>query len=215
MFPHDHEHHPFFHFARRGGPHHGRGPGGGGPSGPGGHGHGHGHGMPPFNFFQAFFKRGQRARRGDVRAGILTLLAEAPRNGYQIMQELETRSRGSWRPSPGSIYPALQLLEDEGLIAQETTAGNRLYALTDAGKKYVKAHAEELGTPWENKEGEGSGQATLDLMNEMRTLAGALFQLSQHGSPEQLAEAKKVLQTARRALYGMLAGSPEDDDTDE
>ena len=96
---------------------HGRGPFGFGPpwGGRGGH--------PPFPFF-----RGPRARRGDVRAGILALLREQPRNGYQIMQELEQRSGGLWRPSPGSVYPALQLLEDEGLVRVEEQAGGALRA---------------------------------------------------------------------------------------
>src|ERR1700704_5129922 len=83
------------------------------------------------------FGRGRKARRGDVRTAALLLLAEEPRNGYQIMQELEERSEGLWRPSPGSVYPALQQLEDEGLIRSEEADGRRLYHLTEAGRAYV------------------------------------------------------------------------------
>src|SRR5215212_643106 len=86
--------------------------------------------------------RGPRARRGDVRAALLVLLAEEPRNGYQLMQEIEQRSDGVWRPSPGSVYPALQLLEDEGLVRVEGE-GRKAYTLTDEGRAYVESHAAE------------------------------------------------------------------------
>ena len=91
-----------------------------------------------------------RARRGDVRAAVLLLLAEAPRNGYQIIQELGERSRGAWRPSPGSVYPVLQQLEDEGLVVSSTADVGRLYRITDAGSSYVESHRAEMGKPWED-----------------------------------------------------------------
>ena len=94
-------------------------------------------------------RRGRRIRRGDVRAAILLLLEEQPRNGYQVMQELESRSGGVWRPSPGSVYPALQLLADEGLIRSEARDGGNVFELTDAGKAHVEEHRERLGSPWE------------------------------------------------------------------
>ena len=194
-------HHPFFDFAGRHGRghrHHG-GPGGpGGPFGPGGPGP---FGGPFRGFFRGF---GPRARRGDVRAGVLVLLAEAPRNGYQLMQELEQRSRGTWRPSPGSIYPALQQLQEEGLVKETQAAAGRVYELTAEGSKYVKEHAEELGTPWEPKEG---FETNADLIVELRSLAGAVMQLVHHGSPSQLAEGKKLLQQTRKALYRLLGES--------
>src|ERR1700756_1072661 len=82
--------------------------------------------------------RGRKARRGDIRTAALLLLAEEPRNGYQIMQEVQERSEGVWSPSPGSLYPALAQLEDEGLIATEEREGRKVYALTDAGRKAVE-----------------------------------------------------------------------------
>src|SRR5205085_12635488 len=82
--------------------------------------------------------RGRRARRGDIRTAALLLLAEEPRNGYQIMQEVEERSRGAWRPSPGSVYPALAQLEDEGLIRSEQIEGRKLFAITDEGRALVQ-----------------------------------------------------------------------------
>ena len=84
--------------------------------------------------------RGGRMRRGDVRAAILLLLEEEPRNGYQVMQELEQRTGGAWRPSPGSVYPALQLLADEGLVRSEPRDGGNVFELTDAGRAHVEEH---------------------------------------------------------------------------
>ena len=98
--------------------------------------HGGWGGGPPFG--PGGFRRGRKARRGDVRTAALLLLAEEPRNGYQIMQELEERSGGAWRPSAGSIYPALQLLEDEGLIRSEEVDGRKLLHLTDAGRRALE-----------------------------------------------------------------------------
>src|SRR5829696_6959025 len=85
--------------------------------------------------------RGPRARRGDVRAALLLLLAEEPRNGYQLMQEIEQRSDGLWRPSPGSVYPALQQLEDEGLVTP-AGEGRKAYTLTADGRAHVEEHRE-------------------------------------------------------------------------
>src|SRR4051794_27554760 len=95
------------------------------------------------------FGRGGRARRGDVRAALLALLAEEPRNGYQLMQEIERRSEGVWRPSPGSVYPALQQLEDEGLVRQVEQEGRKLYELTDEGRAHVAERGDELAAPWD------------------------------------------------------------------
>src|SRR5689334_106535 len=104
----------------------------------------HRHGPPfgrgefPFGpFFGGHRGRGPRARRGDVRAAALILLAEEPRNGYQLMQEIEQRSGGVWRPSPGAVYPALAQLEDEALVRVEERDGRRTYVLTDEGRAYV------------------------------------------------------------------------------
>ena len=97
--------------------------------------------------------RGPRARRGDVRAALLVLLAEEPRNGYQLMQEIEQRSDGVWRPSPGSVYPALQQLEDEGLVASRPASAGKAYALTDAGRAHVEEHARRARRPVGRRQG--------------------------------------------------------------
>src|SRR6202044_4097031 len=114
--------------------------------------------------------RGPRAKRGDVRAAALALLAEGPMNGYQIIQEISERSGGVWRPSPGSVYPALQQLEDEGLIrAEAADGGRRAYHLTEEGRAYADSHADELRAPWDQVSGGGSNPGV-----EKRSLVGQL-----------------------------------------
>jgi len=194
--------------AHRAGGHHGpgrgrnrRGFGGGWPEGafggfgPGGHGGGRG--------------RGRKARRGDIRTAALLLLAEEPRNGYQIMQDVEQRSDGVWRPSPGSVYPALQQLEDEGLIRSQESDGRKLFALTDAGETYVQERGGDKPAPWEQMSGDVSDEAH-QLGRLMRELAIAFGQVMHSGGQAQLAQARDVLSTARRELYRILAdGEPE------
>jgi DNA-binding PadR family transcriptional regulator len=178
------------------------------------HGRGHGHGRGPFRFggpgdFWSFgrspFGRGTRARRGDIRAAILALLAEAPRNGYQIMQELEERSRGAWRPSPGSVYPALQQLEDEGLIRDEATGGGKTFHLTDRGREYIASHPDEVRAPWEEL-GSEADEPGEELLAVIRDIGLAVWQVSQAGTAAQLAEARKLLSETKRGLYRILAG---------
>jgi DNA-binding PadR family transcriptional regulator len=150
------------------------------------------------------FGRGQRARRGDVRAALLALLAEEPRNGYQLMQEIERRSDGVWRPSPGSVYPALQQLEDEGLVRSDESEGRKLFHLTDAGREEAAA----AGAPWEAAS-ESVDADAWELFNVARQVGMAIFQIAQVGTADQLASAREVLTNARRSLYGILA---EDDE---
>jgi DNA-binding PadR family transcriptional regulator len=171
----------------------------------GGGGRRHGRrGGPPFGAPGFGFPRGPRARRGDVRAAILALLAEEPRNGYQLMQEIERRSEGAWRPSPGSVYPALQQLEDEGLVAQEGEGGRRAFALTEAGRAHVAERGEELAAPWDAVRAE-FGEPQLNLSAQLRQIGMALFQVGQSGTPAQIEEAERILAETRRSLYRILA----------
>jgi DNA-binding MarR family transcriptional regulator len=148
--------------------------------------------------------RGRRARRGDVRAAALALLTEQPMNGYQIIGEIGGRSGGVWRPSPGSVYPALQQLQDEDLIqAEPGEAGRRGYVLTDSGRQYAAAHVDELRSPWDVPAAGSSGAI------EMRTLMGQLemaaFQIVHAGTGAQQAQAHKILTDSRTSLYRILA----------
>jgi DNA-binding PadR family transcriptional regulator len=197
---------------RRGGPRRGhRGPGFGGPGfkrsrmAPGG---------PEFHVEGPWFGpgriRGARARKGDVRAAALALVAEEPRNGYQIIQEIGERSGGVWRPSPGSVYPALQQLEDEGLIrAEADDGGRRAYVLTDAGREYVDAHPDELRAPWDVVAG-GVGGTAIEMRKLIGQVAMAAFQVVSAGTEAQAVQARQILTDARKALYRLLAADDEE-----
>jgi len=183
----------------------GRGMGGPGPGGfgRGGFGGAGGPGGP----HQRGGRGGRRARRGDIRSAILLLLSEEPRNGYGLMQELEERSGGVWRPSPGSVYPALSQLEDEGLVRATEHDGRKSFALTDEGTAHVEANRERFGTPWETV-GEGASGELHELRHAAQALAIAAMQVAQTGTKDQLGEAKAILEEARRGLYRLLAGEP-------
>ena len=150
------------------------------------------------------FGRKRRMGRGDVRAALLVLLDEQPHTGYSAMEELERRTEGAWRPSPGSVYPTLQQLEDEGLIHQEPGEGRTPYTLTDEGKAYVAENREELGEPWA-KSSEGINEDRLELRGLIAQIAAAAFQVGKAGDDAQLAKAKELLVEARRGLYKILA----------
>src|SRR5690348_15316635 len=149
------------------------------------------------------FARGPKASRGDVRAAILALLREGPRNGYQIMSEIEERSGGAWRPSPGAVYPALSQLADEGLIEAEESGGKRTFRLTDEGRQYVQDHPEAARAAWESmthEPGEMPG-----LFVQAARLGGAIVQMAKEGTPQQIHEAEALLEQARRTMYQILA----------
>ena len=154
--------------------------------------------------------RGRKARRGDIRTAALLLLAEEPRNGYQIMQEVEERSDGAWSPSPGSVYPALAQLEDEGLIRTQDSDGRKAYALTDAGRKVLEERGSDRPAPWEQMSDE-LPQGARELGKLMREVAFAFAQVMRTGSEEQIGRAREVLATARKELYRILADGDEGD----
>jgi DNA-binding PadR family transcriptional regulator len=163
-------------------------------------------GPPPFGpWARGYGRRGGRAKRGDVRAAALALLAEEPLNGYQIIQQISERSGGLWRPSPGSVYPALAQLEDEGLITSQASAGERrAYTLTEAGRAYAAEHADELRAPWAALSGDAAGAAA-DMRSLVRQVHVAAFQVLSAGTESQQAQARKILTQTRRSLYRILA----------
>ena len=198
--------------------------GGGGPHGRGGRGRGRGRGgrgdaffweggpggpFPPgFPFHRG---RGPRARRGDVRAALLALLAEEPRNGYQLMQEIEQRSEGVWRPSPGSVYPALQQLEDEGLVITVQADGGRVFQLTDAGRTAVEERG-DTPAPWDAVKEDG-GPAPRRLGHLIKEVAMASAQVIHTGDAGKMVKAEALMKETRRSLYRILADDEEVDDT--
>ncbi len=168
------------------------------PGGPGGSWRGWWPGPPGF-------PRGPKASRGDVRAAILALLREGPRNGYQIMSDIEERSGGGWRPSPGAVYPALQQLADEGLIEAEESRGRRTFSLTEAGRRYIEENPETARAAWESMTAEGADQMP-GLFAQAAQLAASIVQMAHAGTPEQLRAAEALLEETRRKMYQILAG---------
>ncbi len=157
--------------------------------------------------------RGPKVRRGDVRAAILDVLAVEPMNGYQVIQQIAERSGGAWKPSPGSVYPTVQQLEDEGLVEGHEVEGRRLLRLTDEGRRYVEEHPDELAGTWrafdEAAGAEPDGHAG-DLKPVIGQVMGAVWQVIVSGTEQQRAEAAEILAETRRKLYGLLAeGDPE------
>ena len=191
VFPHRRHRHAAVALMMRGG----GDPGHGGPWG------------PPFGYgVRVEGSADATARRGAAISAlaILLLLAEEPRNGYSIMQELEERSDGIWRPSPGSVYPALSQLEDEGLVRSVEHDGRKLFEITDAGREQLAARPTDAPAPWDTLVG-GVSNEVKDLFGVMRQVAVASAQLAQTASATQIAEAKKVLIEARRASTGSSA----------
>ncbi len=167
--------------------------------GPGGRGRGHGPSRRGHG--------GRRSRRGDVRAAILALLAEQPRHGYEIIREIGERSGGFWRPSPGSVYPTLQLLADEGLVISKDEHGKKLFELTDAGR--AAAEQQDSTPPWEHI-AQDVDPTEIGLAKAGKNLAAAVVQIMRAGTESQQARAAEVLNDARRSLYGIL-GEDEDE----
>ncbi len=187
---HEHEHHDHDH-------HEHEGPMGGHPMrGPWGHGLGRGRmGMGD----RGGWGGGRRMRRGDIRRAILLALREEPAHGYEVMRRLEELSGGSWRPSPGSVYPHLQMLEDEGMVRSSEKDGTRIYELTDAGRTEADA---ETSLPWEHGEGE-------DVVHTLRESMGQLFlaakQLSGAGDKAHVERGIDIIRKARQEIYRILA----------
>jgi DNA-binding PadR family transcriptional regulator len=198
------------------------GPGGhrGGPGGMGG--------PPPwlaglFGLGRPESGRGPRVRRGDVRAAILDVLRAAAErdespNGYQVIQQITERSGGAWKPSPGSVYPTIQQLEDEGLVESDDERGRRALRLSEAGATYCADNAAELENVWvpfQQPAAEPGSNPNADFKAEIGQVMGGVWQIITTGSDTQKAAAVEVLVEARRKLYGILADGPEADSTEE
>ena len=159
-------------------------------------GRGHGHGWEGH-------RRGGRMRRGEIRTALLAVLAEAPGHGYEVMQRLEEKSGGVWRPSPGSVYPTLQLLEDEGLVRSTERDGKRVYELTDEGRAEATRRTEEAGgDPF-------AADRVASVYGQLRengmSLLQAIRQIARTGNEAQVQQASEIVRDARKQLYRLLA----------
>lgn len=155
---------------------------------------------------EAFAPRAGRAPgrtgRGDIRTAILIALTEAPMHGYQIIQAIQARSGGAWKPSPGSIYPTLQLLADEGLLSSEQVGERKVYSLTEAGRA-TAAQLTDTEQPWQPRRMWDADRAALPKAGAK--LAQAIGQVATGGTREQSARAAEIIDEARRKLYAILA----------
>jgi len=160
---------------------------------------GHGFGFPPP---PRGLGRGRRTSRGDIRLAVLALVAEQPRHGYEIIQEIAERTGGAWRPSPGSVYPTLAQLQDEGLVTVERSAGRRVVELTEAGTAHVAEHRAELDAVWESAAGDEDG---IGLWEQLGQLHAAAQQVLGAGTPQQIEAAAAAITEARKTIYRLLA----------
>ena len=143
-----------------------------------------------------------RVRRGDVRAAVLALLAEADMHGYQIIQELAERSDGRWRPGAGSIYPTLHQLQEQGFIRSRPQGSRRVFSITEYGRRSVNESGD--AAPW-RAYAQDKGPAA-KLREATRTLHVALAQVEQSGTQEEVERAGVIINQGRRSVYLMLAG---------
>lgn len=172
------------------------------------HGHEHMHEAPPwamwhgpYGGFGPPWGRGRKARRGDIRTAVLTVLDENPSHGYEVIQRLTERSGGRWRPSAGSVYPTLQMLEDEGLVTGEERDGKRVYAITDVGRQALEERRgrPDWSPPWEGDDRTGP------LREAAFSLMGAAMQAAHTGNDRHLQVALDALSEARKKIYAALA----------
>lgn len=153
-----------------------------------------------------FFAGKPKVGRGDIRLAILQLLVEQPMHGYQIMQELTQRTEGIWRPSPGSIYPTLQQLEDEGLVQSERLEGKNVYSITDEGRSHLGG---EDQTPLWERLGDHTHGGLIELRDLGFQVGAAVMQVARNGSESQIDKTRKILEETRRRIYQLLG----DDET--
>lgn len=151
--------------------------------------------------------RGRGTRRGDVRAAVLALLAERPMHGYEVIREIEERSGGRWRPSPGSVYPTLQLLADEGLVTGDESGGRRLFTLTETGTAEAAKHT--ANAPWAQHGDDPEWDAVRQMRAELGQLGMAVKQVIAVGTEAQRAEILTAIADVRRQAYRLLAESPD------
>ncbi len=174
-----------------------------------GHGPRSGFPMGPDGPFGGPFGGRPKVSRGDVRIAILHLLAEEPMHGYQIMQELADRTDGLWRPSPGSVYPTLQQLEDEGLVKAEQSEGKNVFALTEDGRARVEST--DSAPPWE-RFGSQDNDGFVALRETGFQVGAAVMQVARAGSDAQIARTREILEETRRKIYQILAEDDQPED---
>ena len=170
--------------------------------------HGRHHGKP---FMDELFGFGggdePRTRRGDIKFLLLSLLAEQPGHGYDLIKQMEARYGGFRRLSPGSVYPTLQLLEDGGYVTSEARDGKRVYTITDEGRQFLaeRAQQETPGAPWDAFRKSGKPEGFHQLRQSATELAGAVMQVARSGNADRMNRVCELLDRAKREIYAMLS----------
>ena len=154
-------------------------------------------------------RRGRMFERGDLKYVILDMLKDEPAHGYEIIRKLEERSRGFYSPSPGSVYPALQLFEDMGNVTATQRDGKKVYAITDEGRKYLEENRGSVDAIWGRVGGGWDPQAAAE-MHEIRhdlMHLGKLFGQKMHEGKvdrEKMVRVHEVISTASRQIEDIL-----------
>jgi DNA-binding PadR family transcriptional regulator len=161
---------------------------------------------------------GRRERifdRGDLKYVILDLLSERPRHGYDIIRALEERFNGLYSPSPGTVYPTLQLLEDQGYVTSSQQDGKKVYTVTDAGRAFLAERADTIEAIRARMEAGRGGDAHSEvhaLMGELRGLAQTVFTRASRRAlddPEKIRRLRGVVARAREEIDAILSGQPD------
>jgi len=147
------------------------------------------------------WKDEQRTPRGDIKYILMALLAEQPRHGYELIKELEERYGGSWKPSPGSVYPTLQLLEEGGYLISEQQEGKRVYTITDSGRELLA----QRGDPLDWMEKRSKPQQWMELGNAIADVGAAVMQVARSGNSDKISRVQEILTRVKREIYSILA----------
>jgi DNA-binding PadR family transcriptional regulator len=144
----------------------------------------------------------QRMRRGDVKYLLLETLLKRPMHGYDVIQDLEERHQGRYRPSPGSVYPTLQMLEDGGFVTSQVIDGKRVYEITDAGRRLLEERG-DVGAKGDAATETGDWH---EMGDSARKFVEAMRQGFHQSDPKTREKIRKVVDGARREIYTILAG---------
>ncbi len=147
------------------------------------------------------WKDEQRTPRGDIKYILLSLLAEQSRHGYDLIKELEARYGGFWKPSPGSVYPTLQLLEEGGYLISEQVEGKKVYTITETGRQLLA----ERGDPQDWMTRRNKPQQWMELGNAIADLGGIVMQVARSGNADHINRVREILNRAKREIYTILA----------
>lgn len=163
----------------------------------------HGHGRK--GAFGSGWGNEPRTRRGDIKFILLELLAERPQHGYELMKELEAQRGGFRRPSPGSVYPTLQMLEEGGYLTSEEVEGKRVYTITESGRQFLRDRPQHFGASHADRLGDSNPTKLIELRQTLTQVNDAVAQVARSGNLEQADRVRELLAQVKREIYKLLA----------